>query len=83
VPPNGFLGRLSTNRFLVILGNCDPISLDEVTQRAAALVRVTEVAWWGEPLRPDIRFCTTMGEPDDSPDKVITRLNCDLGESAE
>jgi GGDEF domain-containing protein len=74
MPADGFLGRWDDIRFMAVLGNCDPISLQQTSARLANLVRATEIPWWGDSLRLAVSVRTTMAEPDDSPESVVDRL---------
>jgi PAS domain S-box-containing protein len=74
LPPNGFVGRWDSARFLVLLGNCDPIMLQDIAARSVSLVHASEVAWWGNLLRPTATVRTTMGEPEDTPKGLADRL---------
>jgi PAS domain S-box-containing protein len=74
LPPNGFVGRWDNERFVALLGNCDLIMLQETASLAGNLVGVSEISWWGTSLKPHASVRTTMGEPDDTPRKLISRL---------
>jgi PAS domain S-box-containing protein len=76
LPPNGFVGRWHEAGFLALLGNCDPIMLQETSARITSLMPVSDIVWWGHPLKPNASVRTTMGEPEDTPQSLAARLAC-------
>jgi PAS domain S-box-containing protein len=74
LPPNGFVGRWDENWFLALIGNCDPMMLQNTASLAANLVAASEISWWGAIVRPKATVRTTMGEITDAPLDIIQRL---------
>ncbi len=74
MPPSGFLGRWEPVRFLALLGNCDPITLEEISRRLINLIHATEIPWWGDFLRPSVVVRTSMAEPEATPRGAVARL---------
>jgi PAS domain S-box-containing protein len=74
--PNGFVGRWEEGRFIGLLGNSDLLSLHQIGNRVASLVRASHVTWWGDEIEPTVVLRTAMAEPGDSPERAVARLDC-------
>jgi hypothetical protein len=69
-----FLGRWEQSQFLALVGNCDPILLQEAANRVPGLVPASGIRWWGDELHVNVAVRVTMAERDDTPDSLMARF---------
>lgn len=82
--PSDFLGRWSTNEFLVVLNNCGTIGVQKAFERIRRTATDARIRWWGDQLS----LATSMGyasaETGDKVDSLVARARrcSQLGEAA-
>ena len=70
--------------FRIEVHSCSPQRLAELAERLAVLVRVSNVEWWGDPIRATVSIGGGMAELNDTPESLEARVeavfvNCRAG----
>ncbi|MGA7219847.1 MAG: diguanylate cyclase [Candidatus Sulfotelmatobacter sp.] len=76
--PTDFVGRWSTDRFLVILSACPEDALQVVAQRILNMASNATIQWWGEELSVRVSIGTTIARVGDTMDSIMLRAQLGL-----
>lgn len=66
--------RWDTTAFRVLMFNATQQRIVELTRKLVALVRVSTLTWWGDPLRVTVSMGAALAAPGDSPATLEARI---------
>jgi diguanylate cyclase (GGDEF)-like protein/PAS domain S-box-containing protein len=71
--PGDFVGRWSTDEFLVILKSCTTLGVKSVHERIRSTIGAAELRWWGELVSVPLSVGYTSVEAEDTIDSLLQR----------